>query len=361
MGEPEGGGGGEGEGGFLGGFEHLVEQGSEWASKGSTLTDIIGGGATAIKGAEAFSHIAPFGGTMFDAFTNGAEAVSGGESMLGGFGKALGPIGMGLSAASAIGNGVQLANDISSEGFSNAYHDSKAYNHAGGMALGAAHTILPMLGPYGEAANLALTGGELLANGAGAASGWAFGDKAKFNADSVAGGLIRGTFGDQSMGEQVRQGVGSVFGHGGVANAVGWGADIATNAAMLPVNLGMTVGRGAVDFGKTVFNSIASGEGAVGGALNHAGHWIGDTASTVGHGIANGATSAWNWGSNAVSNIGHGIGNVASTVGSGISSAASTVGHGISNVASSIGSGVSNAASSVGNAASSAFHAVTSW
>jgi hypothetical protein len=373
MSGPEGGeGGGEGGGEQHGFLSEAWEQRIEGLLGHDTNASAVLGGVDAANRASGMAQVAGNPG-LAKLFFEGSHLAEEGHGLLGAGAKAMPFIGSALGGVTALGNGVLAANDIAKEGWDNghgggAYHDQTFYNHAGGTALGAAHAVLPWLGPYGAAADLALTGGEMAANYGGKAAGWAFGDKAKFNAESVAGGLIRGTFGDQSAGEQVRQGVGNVFGHGGVANAVGWGADIATNAALLPMQLGSTVGRGIYNEGSAIVNSIANGEGAVGGALNHAGHavadgarsawnWAGNTANTVGHGI-----------SNAASTVGHGLsnaaswaGNTASNIGSGIANTASNIGSGIANTASNVGHGISNAASSVGNAASSAFHAVTSW
>jgi len=216
------------------------------------------------------------------------------------------------------GNVALAGNDIRKEGFKGAYHDQEFYNHLGAAGLAGAHLALPAMGPYGEMADLALTGGEMAAEYGGKASKWAFGDKAEFSPDGIAGGLIRGTFGDKSLGEKARQGVGSVFGHGTAANIAGGVADVAVNTAMLPVNLGNTVGKGLFNYGSTVVNSIAHGEGAVGGFLNHAGHSVADGLSTAGQFV----------------------GNTASTIGHGISDTASTVGHAITHnpVASAISS-----------------------
>jgi hypothetical protein len=304
-----------------GGFTKSLETGLSWLGNIGSAGDGIGGVGTAVRGAEAYQHIAPFGGTLFDAFTNGSEGVSSGESVLGGAGKALGPIGIGLSAASTLGHGALLANDISKEGFANAYHDPKAYDEAGATALGAAHTVLPFLGPYGEAANLGLTGAEVAANVGGKAAGAAFGKGAAFSADSAAGGLIRGTFGDQSAGEQVRQGIGGVFGHGTAANIAGGAADIATNAALFPQQLAMTAGKGIVNEGLAIGRGIADGQGVVGGALHSAGSAIASGASTAGGAIASGASTA-----------GHALASGASTVGHGLASGASSVGHAVSSV-----------------------------
>jgi hypothetical protein len=143
-------------------------------------------------------------------------------------------------------------------------------------------------------------------------AGKAFGkDAGAFSADSVAGGLIRGTFGDQSPGELARQGVGSLLGHGTAANIVGGVADVGVNLANLKGDLGATVGRGIDSESAAISSGIANGQGVVGHALNTAGHATGqfldNTASMVGSGIVSG-----------VGAVGHAITHnpVASAVGS---------------------------------------------
>jgi hypothetical protein len=376
MSDPDNGEGGEG-GGFLGPTSGPLETGLGIGNRVSQAGDGLGAVGTAIAGANAYSHIAPFGGTLFDAFTNGSEALGSGESVLGSAGKALGPLGQVLGGVSAVGHGVQVANDISREGAAAAYHDPEAYTHAGGAALGAAHALLPFAGPYGEAANLALTGGELAADATGALAGKAFGKDAGFSADSVAGGLIRGTFGDQSPGEKARQGVGSIFGHGTAANIAGGVADVGVNLAALPMSLGATVGRGIVNEGLAIGNGIANGQGAVGHALNTAGHavangasaatnWVGNEASAAGHGIANGWNASTQWAGNAANTVGTGLSNAASTVGTGLSNGAHATGQFLGNAASTVGTGLSNGAGAVGHAithnpVSNAIGKVFSW
>jgi hypothetical protein len=382
MSEPEGG-GNEG-GGFLGPTSGPLETGLSVGGRVSQAGDGLGAVGTAISGANAYSHIAPFGGTLFDAFTNGSHALEEGESVLGGAGKALGPLGQVFGGVSAVGHGVQVANDISREGAAAAYHDPEAYTHAGGAALGAAHALLPFAGPYGEAANLALTGGELAADAGGALAGKAFGKDAGFSADSVAGGLIRGTFGDQSPGEQARQGVGNLLGHGTAANILGGAADIGVNVANLPGSLATTVGRGIFSEGEAIGSGIANGQGVVGHALNTAGHavadgvgaagtWAGNTASAAGTGIANGWNATQQWAGNTASTIGTGLGaagtwagNTASTVGNGLANGASAAGTWAGHTASTVGNGLANGAGAVGHAlthnpVANAVGSVLSW
>jgi hypothetical protein len=337
----------------------------------------------------------------------GSTAAEEGHGFLGGASKALGPIGQAMGAVNAVTGGIEVANDIKKEGFDDghgggAYHDANAYNHAGGAALGAAHAILPMLGPYGKAADLGLSVGEVGAKYGGQAAGWAFGDQAKFSADSVAGGLIRGTFGDQSMGEQVRQGIGNTFGHGGVANAVGWGADVLTNSAMLPQQLGTTIGKGIWNEGSAIVDGIANGKGAVGGwlknsaapwventasnawngaknlgssALNTAsnlGHsalnagssalnWAGNEASSLGHSALNAGSSALNWAGNEASNLGHSALNAGSSALNWAGNTASNLGNGALNAGKSALNTVSSGASTLAHGASSVVSSVMSW
>jgi hypothetical protein len=377
--EGEGGGGGGEEGGFLhGGWETAMKWAENiggYAGDAQTGLDVANRLSGALPIAQGLSQFAGGGmGGLWNVIKSnptelwnaGSEAAEAGGGFLGGASKVMGPLGVGMGAFSAARNGVEMANDISKEGWDNgkgggAYHDANFYNHAGGAALGAAHTILPFLGPYGKAADLGLSVGELGANYGGKAAGWAFGDQAKFSADSVAGGLIRGTFGDQSLGEQARQGIGNVFGHGTAANIAGWGADIATNSAMFLPQLGATVGRGLWNEGSAIVDGIANGRGAIGGALNHAGHavadgasaawdWTKGAASSAGSAIANGASSAYNW-----------AGNAASTAGNAISNAGSSALNWAGNTASSAGHAISSGASSLVHGAGSVISSVASW
>lgn len=416
-----GGGGNNGHhgGGFLGPWEHTIESilgHNTNAAYGVAAVDAANRASGASRVARAFGPFADIVGspTARELFWAGSEVAEHGGGLLRGASKALGPISSVLGGVQMVGNGLLAANDISRDGWEDghgggAYHNQEFYNHVGGAALGGAHAVLPWLGPYGAAADLALTGVEFGLNKGGEASQWAFGRDAGFSAESVAGGLIRGTMGDQSWGDSVRHGITDTFGDGAVASTLGWGAQVATNAATLPLQLGATVGRGLYNYGSTVWNSIANGEGAVGGALNHAGHWVADrasdawdwtsnTASRVGHGIADTASSAWHgatdladraWtgATNTASRVGHGIANTASRAWHGATDAASRVGHGIADtatnvwhgatdLASSVGTGISNTASrawngatdlassagsAVSGAASSAWNAVSDW
>lgn len=384
-------------GGFLGPWEHTIESvlGHQTnAAYGVGALDAANRASGASRVARAFGPFADIVGspTARELFWSGSEVAEHGGGFLRGAGKALGPIGSVLGGVQAVGNGLLAANDISREGWDDghgggAYHSQEFYNHTGGAALGTAHAILPWLGPYGAAADLALTGGEFVANQAGRASQWAFGENAGFSADSLAGGLIRGTYGDQSLGEGVRQSIGDTFGHGTAANIAGWGASVLTNTAAMPANLAMTAGRGIYNAGSTVWNSIANGEGAVGGALNSAGHWTADraseawdwttnAASTVGNGIANTATNAWNattdvagraWNATTdfTSRAGNAIANTASNAWDTTTDLAGRAGTAISNTASNAWNGATDLAGRAGSAisdtASSAWNTVSDW
>ncbi len=347
MSEPtDGGGGGDGGQGFVSeGTAKNIETGSQGVGWGSAALDAVSGTTSWLAGTNALhesqelmsaaqswdpavtaaSAAAKTGqlsfadelasqagaafkgeGSALNILNNGAEAAEAGEGALGGLGKALPFIGTGASVLSAGMNAFQMANDVKRDGgFANAYHDQEFYNHAGGTALGAAHAILPYIPVYGEAANLALTAGEVGANLGGQAAGWAFGKDAGFSADSIVGGGIRGMFGDQSMGEQARQGVTGLLGNGVLGNTLGTAADLAVNLnpAGMMANLGMTAGKGIAHEGEAIFNSIATGQGAVGGFL----HDLPGNAMNLGgkavNGLENLGQGALNLGGKAVSGL----------------------------------------------------------
>jgi hypothetical protein len=166
-----------------------------------------------------------------------------------------------------------------------AYHDPHVYQRTVGAGLDVAHKVLPYAGVPGLMADGAIRTADAATNGAGNAAGWAFGDQAKFSTESVGGGLLRGMVGDQSLGEQSRQAVTSVLGHGTAANVIGAGADVATNIAAAPVNLAATVGKGIYNEGAAVVDGIANGKGVIGGALNTAGHAVANTVSSGYHAV----------------------------------------------------------------------------
>src|SRR5262249_30791720 len=144
----------------------------------------------------------------------------------------------------------------------------EGWNDAGGAALAGAHAILPFFGPYGEVANLALTGAELGTDALGKGAGWAFGKEAGFSAESVAGGLLRGTIGDQSLGWRAGGAVEDLLGGGTGAHIAGAVTAGLTNAAALPLNIGMAAGRGIWNEGTAIFDSIREGRGALGSFLH---------------------------------------------------------------------------------------------
>ncbi len=282
-------------------FKELSGLANEWG--GATAASTAGGqlsfGDMFASEAKAIENP-----SALQMLNKGSELAEDGE-LGGSLGKALPGIGTALSVASTGISALQMANDVKRDGgFANAYHDQEFYNHAGGTALGAAHTILPYIPVYGESANLALTAGELTADAGGWAAKGLFGDKAGFNAESVAGGLVRGMYGDQSLGEQARQGVTGLLGHGALGNGVGIAADVLTNSAAMPVNLAMTVGRGVWNEGGAIVDGIANGQGLVGKGVKGAEQlasagW--NEAKSLGSGAVNTAKNLASGAGNAIS------------------------------------------------------------
>jgi hypothetical protein len=273
MAESEGG-ESESPAGFFGEAFHTIGE----VFHGAEGLNLASAGSTVLNTAKVLGEEAPAGMELFEGASKLAEE---GGGIMGDIGGVLGPAGQIAAGVSGVMNGVALGQDIAHEGWENAYHDSEAYNHAGGALLGAAGAVLPFLGPYGEAANLALGAGEIAADAGGAAAGWAFGDDAKFSADSVAGGLVRGMAGDQSIGDSVRTGITDVFGDNAVTEGIGGAAQIATNVLMAPENLALAAGRGILNEGEAVVDSIANGTGAVGGFIHDAGSAVGSAVSSA--------------------------------------------------------------------------------
>jgi hypothetical protein len=307
---------------------------------------------------------------------------------IGNAGKYLGPAGIALDVASA---GMGIANAV--DGFQSGKPD-EGWNGVGQTANGAIGAGLSAY-PPGAAAFAAYS---ILGDSLGGISGAIQPDTA-FNADSMTGGMIRGMFGDESMGADVANALGG--------GALGWTAGTAMN--LLPttmmVNQADTVAGGIVNWAGNMFdsddgvrddywgqaksavgNGVSSAAGAVGrGAMAAgrgigngvmaAGRGIGNAASAVGSGIGtaasaigSGAMAAGRGIGNGVMAAGRGIGTAASAVGSGIAGGARAVGNGIGTAASAVGSGIASAGRGIGNAASAvgsgignAASAVASW
>jgi len=307
-------------------------------------------------------------------------------------GKYLGPAGIALDVASA---GMGIANAV--DGFQSGNQD-EGWNGVGQTANGAIGAGLSAY-PPGAAAFAAYS---ILGDGLGAISGGIEADTA-FNADSMTGGMLRGMFGDESMGADVANSLGG--------GALGWTAG--TLANLNPVTMGLnqadTVAGGIVNWAgnmidsdegtrddywgmakNAVGNGVSSAAGAVGRGIGSAasavgggimsagrgignaagavGRGIGSAASTVGNGIVGGARAVGNGIGTAASAVGsglasagRGIGSAASAVGSGIAGGARAVGNGIGSAASAVGGGIASAGRGIGNAASGAYNAVASW
>jgi hypothetical protein len=150
-------------------------------------------------------------------------------------GRVLGPLGTVLSVQQMANAGTDISHDVNREGWGQAYHDPEFYSHMGSMQSGLSHLVLPEMGVPGKLLDLGLSGVEAGLNQAGSWAGNTFGEKAKFSSDSVAGGILRKTWGDQSPGEAERQLVRQVAGDNPIANAVGTAADVGMNAFLSPV------------------------------------------------------------------------------------------------------------------------------
>ncbi len=169
-------------------------------------------------------------------------------------------------------------------------HSDAGYEHLGGAALGGAGAALSCT-PYG----LALAGAELQTDALGYGAGKLFGKEAGFNADKVAGGLIRGTMGDKSMGWGAGSWVSDHLGGGtlGKIAGTGVGAAINLNPIGLGMNLGKTVGTGLWDEGKAIWHGLNDPTTMAGGAMKS---------------IGGAASSAWGGIKSGVSGIGHALG-----------------------------------------------------
>jgi hypothetical protein len=169
-------------------------------------------------------------------------------------GRVLGPLGTVLNIQQMANAGNDISKDVNREGWGQAYHDPELYSHMGSMQSGLSHLVLPELGAPGKILDLGLSGVEVGLNTAGSLAGQAFGDKAKFTSDSVAGGILRKTYGDQSPGEAERQLIRNVAGDNPVANAAGTAADVATNLFLSPVTSITSAGAVAADEVSKIFD-----------------------------------------------------------------------------------------------------------
>jgi hypothetical protein len=117
-------------------------------------------------------------------------------------------------------------------------------------------------------ASAALGAGEMATDAIGAGMGSAFGKDAGFSADSVVGGMARGMFGDKSWGDSTRTAVSDALGGGTAAQVTGAVLGTAENVLAAPVQGLAVAGEGIAHEGEAIYNSIASGTGAVGSWLH---------------------------------------------------------------------------------------------
>jgi hypothetical protein len=81
-------------------------------------------------------------------------------------------------------------------------HSDSGYEHLGGATLSGSSAYLSFTNP---AAALLLRGGTALVDGIGNAAGAAGREDMKFNSNQIAGGVLRGMFGDRSLGRRAEQ------------------------------------------------------------------------------------------------------------------------------------------------------------
>jgi hypothetical protein len=126
-------------------------------------------------------------------------------------GSIFGPIGTGLGSALGLGGATAVAGAI------------EGLNSTIGMGMAAA---------------------DMLGQGAGAIGG----ADAEFSADSITGGLIRGGWGDESMGWSIGSAVSGALGGGTGADVVGGLVGSAANVPLMPLNFLDTAIGGATNF-----------------------------------------------------------------------------------------------------------------
>ena len=259
--------GGDGEGGQ----ESATERGLEGAAQGESW---LGRAA----------HIAEWGAEALKIGGPAGEFIEKGAPMVGALaGGASAGINLGLAA-----------NDFSKEGA----HSDKGYEHLGGAALGGAGAALSCT-PYGVGLAAAEVGTDLVGKGAGKL----FGKNAEFSADSVAGGLIRGTMGDKSLGWGAGSWVSDHLGGGTLGKIAGTatGAAINLNPITMGMNLGKTVGSGLWDEGKAIWGGLNDKSTPAGKAVSA----VGSGLSSAGSAIGGAAKSAWGGIKSVGSSIAH--------------------------------------------------------
>ncbi len=230
------------------GFWDVVDSTLTYAGAGLTALDTFGG--------DKLGGAVPLLGSAIDAY-----GLAGG---LMGMGGAFSGDGKGLhddefydGAGAVVNNGMSLGMTGLAAGF------TAAGAGAGGLVGSIFGPLGTMVGGAGgamaaagmvEGANTVIGAGMAAADMAGQATKYAGGDDAEFSADSITGGLLRGTLGDESLGWSAGSAVSNTLGGGVGADVVGGIAGTALNLAALPLNLADTAIGGAVNFGADLYD-----------------------------------------------------------------------------------------------------------
>jgi hypothetical protein len=264
------------------------------------------------------------------------------------------------------GFGIQSGTAGSKDGWHGGSHLLKGngffgLNHDGAIGAGGGAQVARLEGGYGERGKGNYFAADADALGAGFDS-WVNPDKgAAMGASAylLQGSVTAGNIGTGVRDEENRIGLGAGVGAAGRLHwedadgdgrrEYGFGADIGplsfdmksedpllSLAKMTPLGLLASPLAGLLpdDFNLTE---------TVGNGIGSAANWIGDTASSIGGGIADGVGAAANW-----------VGDTASSIGGGISNAAGAAVDWAGDTASSIGNGVADAAGA-------AWDFATSW
>jgi hypothetical protein len=185
---------------------------------------------------------------------------------------ALGPVGIGISALGALNEGRKVVQTIAEDG-PNAIHDPRFYNAEAGVMSNSVHGLLGIGGmipspaaPFIKGADALLSATELATDGAGALMGLAFGDKARFDSNSVEGALLRGTMGDKSLGDKTGNWVANQLGPGVGSALAATGVNMLTNMVATPYNLAKTTVDGVSSYVHDGNQAYENGEGYLGEA-----------------------------------------------------------------------------------------------
>lgn len=225
------------------GFKDVFDKVTTGAGVGVQVFDTVG---------QELGGAVPFLGTALDAYGFCDGLYSMGSAMLAEDGKGLHDDRLYEGAGAVVNNGVSLAGTglaaalgIMATGTSAAAGTllGGPLGTAVGGAAGAAAALTIV-----EGANTAMGVGMAAADGLGALAGHHRGEDAEFSADGITGSLIRGAFGDESLGWGVGSSVSNALGGGVGADIAGGAAGTAANLIAMPLNGIDTVLGGAVNF-----------------------------------------------------------------------------------------------------------------